>query len=109
MKIALVVIIVGLILLPFQEAVASNTSNLRHTKINTHTFKAAKQSTKQAYKVKSRQQATKMIKKAYRAKVVSVSSATVNGNSGYKAKLLDTNGTVFYVYIDAVSGQMSRR
>lgn len=64
---------------------------------------------KQDYKVKDRQQATRMVKKNYRAKVLSVQSAKVNGNPGYKAKLLDSDGTVFYVYIDAISGQMKRR
>lgn len=63
---------------------------------------------KPALKVKSRKQATAMVKSRYNAKVLSVQSATVNGNPGYKAKLLSSDGVVFFVYIDSVSGRMSR-
>ncbi|WP_258405094.1 PepSY domain-containing protein [Shewanella psychrotolerans] len=60
-------------------------------------------------RVKNRQQATQMVKSQYGGKVLSVQSTKVNGNPGYRAKLLSADGVVFYVSIDAVSGQMSRR
>ncbi len=87
------------------EAAANNGVNIP----NDRTLVASNKRSKQDYKVKSRKQATQMVKKAYRAKVLSVQSAKVSGNPIYKAKLLGKDGIVFYVYIDAVSGQMSRR
>ena len=59
-------------------------------------------------RVKNRQQATQMVKSKYGGKVLSVQSTQVNGNPGYRAKLLSADGVVFYVSIDAVSGQMSK-
>lgn len=109
MKIAFVLIIVGLFLFPLQEALASYGSNDSFNRENGQSLRAMNKNDAQAYKVKSRQQATQMLKKRYNAKVVSVQSAKVNGNPGYKAKLLAQDGIVFYVYIDAVSGQMKRR
>jgi len=50
-----------------------------------------------------------MVKGRYNAKVLSVQSSRVNGNPGYRAKLLSKDGVVFYVAIDAVTGQMSRQ
>ncbi|GIU28987.1 peptidase M4 [Shewanella colwelliana] len=70
---------------------------------------AAQKSSQQNLRVKSRQQATQMVKSQYGGKVLSVQSSKVNGNPGYRAKLLSADGVVFYVSIDAVTGQMSRR
>jgi uncharacterized membrane protein YkoI len=59
-------------------------------------------------RVKSRQQATQMVKNQYGGKILSIQSSMVNGNPGYRAKLLSPDGVVFYILIDAVSGKMSR-
>lgn len=58
--------------------------------------------------VKSRKQATMMVKQGYDARVVSVVSVNANGVPGYRAKLLGKDGTVFYVFVNAKTGQMSR-
>jgi uncharacterized membrane protein YkoI len=62
----------------------------------------------QALKIKNRQQAAQIIKERYRAKVLSIGSTRVNGNPGYRAKLLSNDGVVFYVSIDAVSGRVKK-
>ncbi|MFT4655441.1 MAG: putative membrane protein YkoI [Patiriisocius sp.] len=105
MKIALVLLIVGLFMFPAPEAAANYRLNTSGERV----IDAPNKNVKQDYKVKNSKQATQMIKKTYRAKVLSVSSNKVNGNPGYKAKLLGNDGIVFYVYIDAISGQMIRR
>lgn len=58
--------------------------------------------------VKNRKQATMLVKQAYDARVISVVSANMNGNSGYKVKLLSNDGTVFYVFVEAKTGRMIR-
>jgi uncharacterized membrane protein YkoI len=63
---------------------------------------------RQALKVSSRKQAASLAQARYKAKVLSVNSSKVNGNPGYRVKLLGNNGTVFYVLIDAKTGQMKR-
>lgn len=113
MKIALVLMIVGFFIFPLQKAAASygSTSALTNglTTSNNRTLAAMQKNTKQDYKVKSRKQATQMVKAKYRAKVLSVKATELNGNPGYSAKLLGNDGIVFYVFIDARSGQMKRR
>ena len=95
-------------MLPLQEARANNAVS-NALKISTPTSGFLRSNNARDLKVKSRQQATSLVKSRYRAKVISVSSSKVNGNPGYKAKLLGNDGTVFYVYVDAKSGQMRRR
>jgi uncharacterized membrane protein YkoI len=109
MKIAFVFLIVGIFMFPLQEASANYDSMSSLNKENGRSLQARNMTFAQDYKVKNRQQATQMLKKRYKAKVVNVQSAKVNGNPGYKAKLLANDGIVFYVYIDAVTGQMKRR
>lgn len=94
---------------PLREAAASYALNGSLNIVNQGKFSTFKKNAKQDYKVKNRQQATQMVKEKYRAKVLSIQSTKVNGNNGYKAKLLGNDGIVFYVYIDATSGQMKRR
>ena len=68
---------------------------------------AQNQST-QSLIVKNRKQAIAMVKGRYQAKLLSMSSSKVNGNPGYRAKLLADKGTVFYVLIDAKTGRMKK-
>lgn len=58
--------------------------------------------------VKNRNQAISMAKNQYSAKVLNAQSIHINGNPGYKVKLLSREGQVFYVNIDARTGRMSR-
>lgn len=109
MKITLVLLMIGLSVFPSMEAFANNTVS-KFLKINAQqSAYLVQKSSSRDLKVKSRQQASSMVKANYKAKVLSISSSKVNGNPGYKAKLLGNDGTVFYVYIDAKSGQMRRR
>ena len=94
---------------PIQEASANYGSNNSLSTENGRILQTRKKTDAQAHKVKNRQQATQMLIKRYSAKVINVQSAKVNGNPGYKAKLLANDGIVFYVYIDAITGQMTRR
>lgn len=108
MKITLVLVLFGLCMLPIREAFANNALS-NALKISAQNTGFLLSNSNRDLKVKSRQQATSMVKSRYKAKVISVSSSKVNGNPGYKAKLLGNDGTVFYVYVDAKSGQMRRR
>ncbi|WP_394200325.1 PepSY domain-containing protein [Shewanella waksmanii] len=58
--------------------------------------------------VKSRNQAISMAKSQYAAKVLNAQPTQINGNPGYRVKLLNNDGRVFYVNIDARTGRMSR-
>jgi uncharacterized membrane protein YkoI len=109
MKITLILIFVGLLMIPLRIASASyglNTSLNAAKAVNTVAFNKGNS---QDNKVKSRQQATQMVKKKYRAKVLNLKLTKVDGNATYEAKLLGRDGIVFYVIIDARSGQMRRR
>lgn len=112
MKIALLLITAGLTLLPLKELAAYDAVGYSNSAANKGQSLASvtrvNNNDKQTLKVRSRKQATEMLKKRYNAKVLSVQSAKVNGNQAYKAKLLSSDGIVFFVYIDAVTGQMSR-
>ena len=57
-------------------------------------------------KVYSRQQAAQLVKRRFHGKVLKVNKQTVNGNSGYKVKLIKKNGHIVSVLVDAKSGQV---
>ena len=59
-------------------------------------------------KVKSRKQAMAIVKKQYQAKILSVESSKGSARVGYRVKLLTNSGTVFYVFVDATTGRVSR-
>ncbi|WP_346347757.1 PepSY domain-containing protein [Shewanella gelidimarina] len=59
-------------------------------------------------KVKSSQQAAQLVKSQYPGKILKVQSARVNGNPGYRVKLLSKDGVVFYVTVDAKTGRVRR-
>ena len=109
MKIVIVLIIVGLFILPTQKAEASYGPKRKLNTSPERALMAQAKNTTQDYKVKNRQQAAQMVKNKYRAKVVSIQFTKSDGRAGYKAKLLGNDGVVFYVFIDASSGQMKRR
>jgi len=60
-----------------------------------------------AYKVRSAQQAAKIVKNRYGGKVLKVQ--TVNKGQGYRVRLLKKNGHVVTVTVDAKSGRVSGR
>lgn len=105
MRIALILIASFCLLLPAH----GNASSYGLSTMASSGLLIAAQKNQPNLRVKNRQQATQMVKSKYGGKVLSVQSTKVNGNPGYRAKLLSADGVVFYVSIDAVSGQMNRR
>ena len=61
------------------------------------------QQAKQQLKVKSGKQAAQMAKGRFGGKVLKVQKQ----NSGYRVKLLKTDGHIVYVYVDGITGRMS--
>lgn len=59
-------------------------------------------------RVNSSQQAVQLVQSQYQGKVLKVQSSRVNGNPGYRIKMLGNDGVVFYVSVDAQSGRVSR-
>ncbi|WP_413699048.1 PepSY domain-containing protein [Psychromonas sp. KJ10-10] len=59
--------------------------------------------------VNSRDQAIQLVKGQYQGKVLKAEASQVNGHSGYSVKLISQEGLVFYVSVDAQTGQVSRR
>jgi uncharacterized membrane protein YkoI len=112
MKILLTLLIVGLYIVSIKEASAnyalSTTFNMLDTKAAVAFSSGADTNSDQALKVKSRKQAIAMVEAKFKAKVLSITASKVNGNPGYRAKLLGNNGIVFYVNIDAKTGRMRK-
>ena len=106
MKTALVLLIICLGLFP-NGKIYAYTNNSYKVFVKTSAF--ALTTNKKDLKVKNRRQAMAMAQASYKAKVLSVASDSINGNPGYKVKLLSKNGTVFYVLINAKTGQMRRQ
>lgn len=61
---------------------------------------------KSSVKVKSSQQAAQLVKNRLGGKILKVSKQNVNGQIGYKVKLLKKNGHVVSVLVDAYSGRI---
>ncbi len=57
-------------------------------------------------KVRSGDEAARLVKQAYGGKVLRVQSVRVNGNPGYRVKLLQDSGRIVYVSVDARSGRL---
>ena len=108
MKIVLPLLIAGLCMFPIGEACAAYGAGSAFNKTISKVDREGSKKAQQDLAAISRKQAAAMVKTRYKAKVLSLSSSKVNGNPGYRAKLLDNNGTVFYVYIDATNGMMTR-
>ena len=58
--------------------------------------------------IKSPQQAMQRVRSQFQAKVLTIQSSQVNGNPGYRVKLLTPDGEVFYVLVDAKTGAVIR-
>lgn len=59
-----------------------------------------------SYSVSTAQQAAQIVKKKFGGKVLKVERTKVNGNPGYKVKLLKDNGHVVSVKVNAISGKI---
>ncbi|MDO6445904.1 PepSY domain-containing protein [Colwellia sp. 1_MG-2023] len=70
---------------------------------------AAFQGAKSSLAVNSSQQAARIVKSQFGGKILKVQRTKVNGNSGYRVKVLKNNGHVITVTVDAVSGRISGR
>lgn len=57
--------------------------------------------------ISNAQQAARLVKGQYGGKVLKVQRSKVNGNPGYKVKILKNNGHVVSVKVDAKSGRIS--
>ncbi|NQY34752.1 MAG: PepSY domain-containing protein [Alteromonadaceae bacterium] len=88
------------------------TSPITWAKYDAYSPAAAERSAKsnqsqKALKVRSSQQAAKLVKQRYGGKVLKVSKKNVNGHSGYKVKLIKSNGHVVTIIVDAQTGRLS--
>lgn len=59
-------------------------------------------------KVSSAKQAAARAKSKFSAKVLSVKASSNKQRNGYRVKMLSDKGVVFYVFVDAQSGRVSR-
>lgn len=62
----------------------------------------------QSLVVKSAQHAVQLAQRQYPSKVLRVQPTSVNGNPGYRLKLLTHDGVIFYVLVDAQTGGVYR-
>jgi uncharacterized membrane protein YkoI len=58
--------------------------------------------------IRTPQQAMQRVRSQYQAKVLTIQASQVNGNPGYRVKLLTDQGEVFYVLVDAKTGAIYR-
>lgn len=65
-----------------------------------------KERNKKSGKKISQQQAAQKVKNRYGGKVLKVQSSKVNGNAGYKVKLLKKDGHIISVLVDGKSGKI---
>ncbi len=86
---------------------SSNAPALGLVNMATQSKKTTNQATKKL-KITSSQQAIQLVKRQYSGKVLRVQSSRVKGNSGYRVKLLSSAGAVFYVSVDAKTGNVRR-
>jgi uncharacterized membrane protein YkoI len=61
---------------------------------------------KTTLRVYNSQQAAQLVKRRFNGKVLKVNRQTVNGNSGYKVKLIKKNGHIVSVLVDATNGRV---
>lgn len=76
-----------------------------YTAINDYTVQ---EKNNKKLKVTSKKQAAKLAKARYSAKVLSVKKNKKNGTTIYKVKLLTTEGVVFFVNVNGITGRVSK-
>lgn len=104
MKAVLLLILIPLALLGSASANASG----HYLTISVVSMAMAANHTEKSLKVGSSQQAVQLVKSRYSGKLLKVQSARVNGNPGYRVKLLSKDGVVFHVSVDAKTGSIRR-
>ncbi|MFT6926404.1 MAG: putative membrane protein YkoI [Psychromonas sp.] len=52
-------------------------------------------------------QAVQLVKRQYQGKVLKAQASKVNGQAGYKVKMISKGGQVFYLFVDAQSGSIN--
>ena len=104
MKAVLLLILITLSIFGAQAAYASGY----HTTISLASMAVASTKAGASLKVSSSQHTAQLVKSQYSAKILKVQSARVNGNPGYRVKLLSREGVVFYVSVDAKTGAIRR-
>jgi uncharacterized membrane protein YkoI len=60
-------------------------------------------------KVSSSAQAIQLVKRQYQGKVLKAQATKINGQPGYKVKMISKEGRVFYIFVDAQSGSVNGR
>lgn len=58
-------------------------------------------------KVNSSAQAVQLVKRRYQGKVLKAQSTKTNGQLGYRVKMISREGRVFYIFVDAQTGNIS--
>ena len=59
--------------------------------------------------VESREQAMQLVKQQYQGKVLKVQPSKTQQGEGYQIKLLSKKGVIFYLYVDAQTGNVSKK
>ncbi|MCL1048549.1 PepSY domain-containing protein [Shewanella abyssi] len=104
MKAILLLILIPLLMLGSLPAYAGG----HYASISIASMAMATNNRAKSLKVSSPQQAAQLVKRKYPGKILNVKSARVNGNPGYRIKLLSKDGVVFYVNVDAKTGSVRR-
>ncbi|ACJ30263.1 Propeptide, PepSY amd peptidase M4 [Shewanella piezotolerans WP3] len=104
MKAVLLLILIPLALLGSTSATASG----HYFTISSVSMAMAAIHAEKSLKVGSSQQAAQLVKSRYSGKILKVQSTRVNGNPGYRVKLLSKDGVVFHVSVDAKTGSIRR-
>jgi len=60
-------------------------------------------------KVKNRDQAVQLVKQSYQGKILNVRSYSQQTIPTYSVKLLSDKGVVFYLQVNAVNGNISKK
>lgn len=104
MKAVLLLILISLALLGSMPTNASG----QYLTLSATSMTMATNHTGNPLKVSSSQQAAQLVKSRYSGKILKVQSTRVNGNPGYRVKVLSKDGVVFYVSVDAKTGSIRR-
>ncbi len=104
MKAVLLLILLPLALLGSMPANASD----QYLIISAASMAMATNHADKSLKVNSSQQAAQLVKSRYSGKILKVQSTRVNGNPGYRVKVLSKDGVVFHVSVDAKTGSIRR-
>jgi len=106
MKMASILTLTVCLLLPL----SATTAYARTSANQGSAISAADESSKRSsnrLKVNSSAQAVQIVKRQYQGKVLKAQATKSNGQLGYKVKMISTEGRVFYIFVDAQTGNIS--